>query len=196
MLHNMVAKKIPAKKVPTKKAVTKSSVETNRSKTPQAKAAARTDSKGRTGMGATSSKKQIPASFGKREEGLRRLQLATMLGAKISNVGVKNITNNAAKDVYKGTMREAGRGIKTSVPGGRIHNTQTPEGPNIRSTKVMTPPQLSAAQKGLATRAGNISRSAADSAKPFASQAAKAGGRAKVISGVDKSRASRPKKKK
>ena len=90
MLPNMVAKKIPAKKVPTKKAVTKSSVETNRSKTPQAKSAARTDSKGRTGMGATSSKKQIPASFGKREEGLRKIVLGAMLGGKATGAATKN----------------------------------------------------------------------------------------------------------
>ena len=192
MLHNMVAKKVPTKKPVSSveknrpKNTVKSSVETNRSKTPQAKAAARTDSKGRTGMGATSSKKQIPASFGKREEGLRRLQLAVMAGAKLTNIGAKNISNTVAKDVYKGTMREAGRGIRNAVPGGRIHNTQTPEGPNIRSTKVMTPSQLSAAQKGLATRASNISRAAADSSKPFVANAVKVGGAARTVAYIEK----------
>jgi hypothetical protein len=50
----------------------------------------------------------------------------------------------------------------------------------------MTPSQLGASQKGLATRAGNISRVAADSSKPFVSQAIKVGGAAKTIGASEK----------
>ena len=168
----MVAKKVPAKKVATKKPV--SGVDKNRPKnnpvTPVKK----------------QGKPPIPASFGKREEGLRSLQLGIMLGGKLTGAASKSIPKVVAKDVYKGTMKEAGRGIRGAVPGGRIHVTQTPRGPDLRSTKVMTPPQLSAAQKGLATRASNISRAAADSSKPFVSKAIKVGGAAKTIGSSEK----------
>lgn len=98
MLHNMVAKKIPAKKPVSSveknrpKNTVKSSVETNRSKTPQAKAAARTDAKGRTGMGSStaSGKKPIPKDFGKREERLRGIQLSAMLGGKATGAATRN----------------------------------------------------------------------------------------------------------
>jgi hypothetical protein len=171
MLPNMVAKKVPAKKVATKKPV--SGVDKNRPKNNPVTPPKKQD-------------KQIPASFGRREEGLRKIVLGAMLGAKMTGAASKNIPNVVAKDVYKGTMREAGRGIKGAVPGGRIHVTQTPRGPDLRSTKVMTPPQLSAAQKGLATRASNISRVAADSSKPFVSQAIKVGGAFKTIGAIEK----------
>jgi hypothetical protein len=170
----------PQKKVVTKKPV--SGVDKNRPKNNPVTPAKK------------QGKPSIPSNFGKREEGLRSLQLGIMLGGKLTGAASKNIPNVVAKDVYKGTMREAGRGISGAASGGRIHVTQTPRGPDLRSTKVMTPPQLSAAQKGLATRASNISRSAADSSKPFVANAVKVGGAAKTVSGVDKNRSKKKKK--
>ena len=139
-------------------------------------------------------KPPIPADFGKNKESLRRLQLGLMLGAKLTGGLSKTVSQGVAKDVYKGTFKEAGRGIKGSVPGGRIHNTQTPKGPDIRSTKVMTSEQLSASQKGLFTRANNISTAAGTTAGKIAGKAAKGVGGSRVIAGSDKK--DKPKKKK
>jgi hypothetical protein len=108
----MAPKKAPAKKVATKKVSTKSSVETNRTKTPQAKAAARTDAKGRTGMGSStaSGKKQLPKNFGENTEELRKILLTTLGGNRMlapkkfgkKNIPIKNKIDSNIKDLLPG----------------------------------------------------------------------------------------------
>lgn len=76
-------------------------------------------------------------------------------GSKLGSVIGKAAGAELGERVGSSYLDDALRAIDKSSQGGRVFKTNTPMGPTLGSTKIMTPGQLESAKKGLSTIASN-----------------------------------------
>ena len=73
------------------------------------------------------------------------------IGKAVGKVVAQNVAETSAQTTFKALTKN----LPNASQGGKTFTTQTPFGPTLASTKIMTSPQREAAIKGLATAAGN-----------------------------------------
>jgi hypothetical protein len=73
----------------------------------------------------------------------------------VGKVVGKVVAQNVAATSAQTTFNALTKNLPNASQGGKTFTTQTPFGPTLASTKIMTSPQREAAIKGLATAAGN-----------------------------------------